>query len=492
MFFPLFGMVFTLVLSIGLRAGPGRAVAAGWVPAAFLLPVWMIAGIGSANLDLRTAAALGVLAAFVVAPPASQLRFTPPDALILMLLLVVAISQNAAGSLRPLTMPEIARKWLLPYLMGRLLLDSTSDIPAMLSGIARAIVGLTGYAMVECFTKINFINVALGKSYDLLEQGEGYRWGLKRAHVMFDHPIFFGMGLVLLLPWALEASRLAKLGKGPKWWRRLPLMMTAALFATVSRGPQIAAMATAGIYYFFRIPKLRAPLLIVAIGGGVGAVVFQEQIIDLLAVIAGEKGGDEEPIIIKIEGEEVEYTGTNHRVLLFRVYDEPIKRVGWFGYGTELAGVELEESIAQRFGSIDCHYLLFLLQHGYLGIGSFIILTLVILLDLGRIAIRHTLPEAGLAAGLFGALLAVAVLLMSVWFSPDFAGIWLFSAGLAGRLPYLASSPQSVLQPASPSVAAPAAAADTVPQLPPAHAPLRPLNPVIDYASPAIRPIARH
>jgi hypothetical protein len=43
-------------------------------------------------------------------------------------------------------------------------------------------------------------------------------------------------------------------------------------------------------------------------------------------------------------------------------------------------------------------------------------------------------PAATLAAGLFGATIAVMANLTSVWFSPDFGGLWLFGIGLASTL----------------------------------------------------------
>jgi hypothetical protein len=366
--------------------------------------------------------------------------------------------------------------------MGRWLLASTADIPKTTRLIVRVLLVLSAFAVFESFVKINPINKALGKTYDLLEEGEGYRWGLKRAHVMFDHPIFFGMGLVLLLPWAMEAGRLAKAKSAPRWWRWAPWAIAAALFATVSRGPQLAAMGATLIYFFFRRPRLRLAMIVSAIGIGAIAFSAKDQIIELLGKAAGEKS--EEVALIQIEGEEVEYTGTQHRMLLFRVYARAIDTTGWFGFGTELKGIELEESIAQRFGSIDCHYLLFLLQHGYLGVGVFLILTLVILLNLLRVAWRPELPQSALAGGLFGSLFAVAVLLVSVWFSPDFAAIWLFSAGLASRLPFLRVISSHTVQ--APPL--PVLKSATTPRLAPAHAPLRILNPGQTHALVIVKP----
>jgi hypothetical protein len=437
MFIILFSLVFIGTLSLGLKDGPRRAVSAGWVSAAFLLPFWLQMGVGSLVLDLRTGAVIAVCLALLTQLDRIDYRLSIADFLILGIVLAQAVSQYQANSLRPLTVPEIARKWLFPYLMGRFLLTNTDDIRYAVKGLAYVIVFLSSLAVGECFIQINFINTILGKTFGLLEAGEGYRWGLKRAHVTFNHPIFFGMGLVLLLPWALEASRLARNGEGPRWWRLLPLAMAAALFATVSRGPQIAGIATTAIYYFFRLPKIRIPFILLVVGVGITANTFKEELVDLLAVIAGEKSHQEEGKWIFIQGEEVEYTGTNHRVLLFRVYDEAMQKAGWFGYGTELKGVELEESIAERFSSVDCHYLLFFLQHGYLGLGAFIILSLGTLISCSRVAFKIDRPESSLAAGLFGALLAVAVILVSSWFSADFAGIWLFSAGVASRLLFL-------------------------------------------------------
>ncbi|MFO0822175.1 MAG: hypothetical protein U0792_03490 [Gemmataceae bacterium] len=469
MFFALAALVFFVTLTAGQRGGPRRAVAVGWVGAAFLVPYWLQYGVGSMLIDLRTVAMCAVVILLISSPPKNTFRLTLADLLVIFLVLVQVVSQYHAGSFRPLTLPEICRKWVGPYLMGRTLLGSTDDIRDNISGIAKVIAVLTVLAVAECFLQINFVNKALGRTFSLLEAGEGYRWGLKRAHVTFDHPIFFGMGLVLLLPWAIEAARLAREGQGPAWWKYLPWAMAAALFSTVSRGPQIAGIATAGIYLFFRIPRLRIPFALVAICGGLMITAFKEELVDLLAVVAGEKSAEAEVRIIKIDGEDVEYTGTNHRVLLFRVYADAIDKAGFFGSGSELKGVEVEEHLSQRFSSIDCHYLLFYLQHGKAAIAAFLILTAGILLILGRLAFRRDLQQSALAAGLFGALLSVAVLLVSVWFSPDFSAIWLFSAGLAGRLHLLG---QSKLVEKIDNAAAPARLAE--PSSPPAR--IRPIR----------------
>ncbi len=116
-----------------------------------------------------------------------------------------------------------------------------------------------------------------------------------------------------------------------------------------------------------------------------------------------------------------------------------------------MKGVTIDESLEQTFGSVDCHYLLLLLKHGYLGVSAFLILTATVLLKLGRIAFQYEKPQAALAAGLLGSLSGVAFLLVSVWFSGDFAGVWLFSAGVASSLQSLVSQEGSVTQSETPA-----------------------------------------
>ena len=433
------------VFALAARFGPQRALLYAWPPAMTFLPVWMILEVGSVTLDLRTVAELSILAAFAAFPArAEPIRLGLCDYLVALLIAVLVVSQFNAGSLRPLTVPEIARKWFLPYWMGRLFIRNEDDLRDAAALFAKLLVALTALTVFECFVKINPINKALGMTFQLLEEGEGYRWGMKRAHVTFNHPIFYGMALVLLIPWAVEGARQAKVGGGPRWWQRLPLLVSVCLFCCVSRGPQLAGMFAALVYFFFRIPKIRWPLIIGCALVGLAAKTNADLIVEILGKAAGEK--DEEKKFIEIEGEEYEYSGTNHRMLLFKVYDRAAANAGFFGYGSEMKGVVIDESLEQTFGSIDCHYLMFLLQHGSTGVGAFGLLTLAVLIKLGRAALQIEKPGSALAAGLAGSMAGVAILLISVWFSADFAGVWLFSAGVANRLQFPGRHPGGAVQ----------------------------------------------
>ncbi len=437
----MFNVLFTisLVTPILLAASIGarRALWIAWPAALLLLPVWMNLTMGALRLDLRTGAAVGCLIGFLVNPETpSPRKWLLPDSLMAALIAVQIVSERQVGQFGTFTIPEVLRQWLLPYLMGRMFLSSTADIARAVRPVSRLLLIVTAFAMFEAVTKFHPINKLLGRTYGLLEQGEGYRMGLKRSQAMTDHPIFFGMMMVLLLPWAIEAARRAKAGEGPKWWRLVPWLVGGALVGSVSRGPQLSAIFTAMTAFFFRNPKWRIVIIVGAVVGGTAAYGVKEVLLDEFQKVAGET--EETTRIIIINGEEELYSGTMHRILLFKVYADAIDNAGMFGWGQQMRGIELEESIAERFGSIDSHYVMFFLQRGYSGVVPFVLLQLCTLAQLARAAWGAKGSRAGLAGSLFGAMLAVDIGFFSVWFSPDFGTVWLFNCGLSARLVSLA------------------------------------------------------
>ena len=433
----MFNVLFNLclVVPIGLAGiiGARRTLWIVWPAALVLLPVWINVTVGAMRLDLRTAAAVGCLIGFLVRPENSApFRLLASDWLVAFLIFVQVISEREVGQFGTFTIPEILRQWLLPYLLGRMFLGSTADVARALRPLSRILLLVTLFAMFEAVTKFHPINKLLGRTYGLLEQGEGYRMGLKRSQAMTDHPIYFGMMLVLLHPWAIEAARRAKAGLGPKWWRFLPWLIAGALVGSVSRGPQLSAIVTALAAFFFRNSKWRAPLVATLIVGGIAAYGVKEIVVDEFQKVAGEN--EETAITIIINGEEELYTGTRHRVLLFKIYADAIDTAGMFGWGQQMRGIELEEKIAERFGSIDSHYVMFFIQRGYSGIVPFVLLQLCTLAQLGRAAWASQNLRGSLSGSFFGAMAAVDAGFFSVWFSPDFGTVWLFNCGLATRL----------------------------------------------------------
>ena len=442
MFFYLFATALTVATFAYAAVRGGRqGLWFGWLAAMLAMPTWIVFQLGSLAIDLRAVG--GTLGLFVLlvfgdgeTGPKRPLKLHPlallADLMAIVLFATQVYTQKKIGRFGPLTAPDIARRWLLPYVIGRFYYGSVGDIRKSLPLTARMMMGLCVFAVFEGVTKFHPINKALGKTYGILEAGEGYRWGLKRAQGPLDHPIFFGMMLVLLFPLVYEAYRVAKAGKGPKWWTRLLAAIGAAVFVTVSRGAQISMILTGIMTLFFQKPKWRVAVLVFSVVGGGAGYVGKAVLTSMLSKLAEEK--DDDIRLIMINGEEYEYTGTNHRVLLFTAYDEALRTTGYFGFGYELQGIELEEPVALRFSSIDDHYILFLLQYGYVALTAFLILAVVSIVNMGFLAWDVKGPKAAMAAALFGSLASVTVNLLSVWFSPDFGSVYLFCTGLAANL----------------------------------------------------------
>ncbi len=441
------------LLSIPLVAWIGSQIAgrsgreafwSAWWVALLLCPFWVGIQIGFLTVDLRAVAMAMAVVGLIASPGAGGMGFGRPVLADLLEVLLVSghiVSEYQVGRFSPMSAPELLRIWFLPYVVGRLFLRTADDIPEATRRFAKVCLIACIYAMTESVLKFNPINRLLGKTYGLLEQGEGYRMGLKRAQGAQEHPIFMGLVLVLILPWAFEASRMARSNLGPRWWRALPWLVGGALFGTVSRGPQLSALMTTYIAIFLRNPALRVRLALLGVAIGLSAYAAKEVILDVSAKISKES---EEPVrIIVINGEEEEYTGTRHRILLFKAYAEYIDNAGLWGYGNAMRAVELEESLAMRFGSIDSAYVMLHLQRGHSGVFPFVGLTVVTLFNLLRVAWSAKTAQAPLAAGLFSAMLMLVVTLFTSWFSPDFGAAFLFTAGVSARLPGLTSRPES-------------------------------------------------
>ena len=423
------------VLLFGLVRDPGDTLRKGVIATFLFAPAWLSFQVKSLIFDLRTVAEGSALLLLVFLFAHVPLRrWTLSDTLAVLLWGGICFSEALVDDLRPLTPAELARFWLLPYLCGRaFFLNWRGDVDRSTPAVAAMIALAAGLCVVEALTKTNLVNRALGMRFGVLESGEGYRWGMKRAQGALMHPIYNGMMLTLMAPWAWSAFRSGwAAARKTKWLVAMPAVLGVAVFFCVSRGPQLAYLMTTGAVFFFAAPKWRAVTLAVAVVGGGGALVAKDAVMDRLKAAAGETQENVRTLII--DGEEVEYTGTAHRMLLFKVYGNALSRAGWFGYGGRMADIPVAEGDVGRFGSIDNHYVKHLIQYGWWGTLAFAGLGLSGVAAAARVAWRPQAPNAMFAAGLSGSILATGLLMNTVWFSPDYGCVWLFSIGMAANL----------------------------------------------------------
>jgi hypothetical protein len=416
-----------------------HALRAGWFVAMLLCPAWQFMQVRSIHLDHRSiAAGLGLVLLFAFPRkdglrPLKRFVLMPTDLFIGLLFLSIMITLLIKEHMAPLTPVEFGRQFLLPYLIGRLFLQRSKDIEDVAPVLSRVLLIVTVLGVLEALTRRNLVNEVFGMRFGLLETGEGYRWGMKRAIGNVRHPIFNGLMLVMVIPWTVAVHHYWKRGPKRKLWRQLPLMGAVAVFFSVSRGPHAAALASAGIMTFFRKPALRVPIAIGAIALAVVLVGANDQIMHFAGKLVGEEEPDENSYI-SIDGELYVYTGTKHRELLNIAYAEAIARNDWWGYGADLYNVPIAEDAKQRFSSIDNHYLMFYLQFGYSGFYLFHCLQICAVLQVFFCAWNTKHGRSVLCAGLTGALVGVGLLIKSVWFDPDYATVWLFCAGLSACL----------------------------------------------------------
>lgn len=436
--------VFASLLLFGGIAGvlafgggrPREALWYSWIFAMYFSPVWLETGsIGwPLHLDGRTMAALVAGVGFLLFPdPSPSGRWLVGDALVTLLLGVMIASEFQAGELRPLTGPEFARHWLLPYAVGRRFLRSCDDLSGVVTVFSRVIPFIAAYGLLEMITRINPVSQALAwhlPGTGLMESSDSLRMGLKRARGFAGHPITFGLMMTMLLPWALEAARQARAGWAPRRWRWLPWIAGAGAFSSVSRGAFISVMMNSYIYATLRARRLRVAMAVLAVLVAAGAYYGRESLAGALADAVGET----KPIPMRINGKAEMYTGTNHRLLLFEVYREAMENAGPLGYGFHLEGLIDRFHIPRIFWSLDNAYILLLLKFGYVGLSLFLMLIAWALYRLGRVAWARRTPVAPLAGGMFGTVVAVSFAMFTCSLEVDYGDVFVFILGLAGNI----------------------------------------------------------
>lgn len=439
MFYALTTSLLIYVAYVASREGGGVALRKSFLIAALLAPMWMTYNVRSIRLDFRivqACLAFGFLLAF---PPRYPLRLRPlfADFAIVGLVGSLCVSQYLSGSLAPLTPFDIAATWLPTYLVGRLYFQSADDVRRLAPFAVGVFCIAATLDVFEALASVNIVNAMFGKTFGILESGEGYRWGMKRAQGNLSHPIYNGYQLVLLLPLVIGAAvSCAQSGRRFRGLLVVPLV-AAAVFVTVSRGAHLGFLIAITGTALLLLRRGRVVLLVLVISATTSVYSARHHVIEFLEAAVGQER--EEVRTIMIDGEPVVYTGTKHRLLLLQVYRHPLNNAGWFGWGGSLKGVRIDPELEQRFGSIDSHYVLFFLQYGYVGMSLFVLVGVTSVVPLIGVGWKRG-PWQPLAATTVAAMFAIAICLSSVWFAPDYGAVWLFAAGLSGNIRAVATA----------------------------------------------------
>ena len=428
MFYLVAAASIVLLLVVASISGQRAAIVLAWA-LILLLPTWMHRTFGAADVNLRCVIILftfGILIARDSGPLWSRILFA--DVVILALVIAIVSSRLLLFGPSPSWGLRVAIDWLLPYMFGRLLFADMGIVRSMTMVVVVSLCVLLSHAIIEAVLGLNVLQSMSGQ---FKWHTISYRFGLKRAEGGLTHPIYFGFALVLLMPWSIYAWSLARRRMAPKWWRYSPLMNLGCIILSGSRGAIIASAIALSTAFFVR-RKNRLSHLFIIIGLCAVTVIYWGQILDGLRRWGGESRDER---VVVINGREFAYSGTLHRIVQMRVYERALWECGLLGFsdvGTPdskcLAHVDYH--LRDLFFSIDNHYLQFTLDCGYLGIGLFVLLGVVVISYMVEAATESTRPESLLAASFAGTTLATMIMLWTVWLPPELGFYFLFNCGM--------------------------------------------------------------
>jgi hypothetical protein len=253
------------------------------------------------------------------------------------------------------------------------------------------------------------------------------------------HTLYFGVAQVMLMPWLLYAAQLAtqqrsvaSVGKG--WLWGIPI--TAIGVATsLSRGPFLAIGALVYAMYWVLTPRNRFVLGVIGVVAIVAMVAISGPLLDQLDALTGE---DLSGQTTKSGDQEVKYTSTSARKLLFTVYAHPLKYAGLLGYGTKACStfppdVPLDQPV-ERVAAVDNAYILFTLRFGYLGLLGFLAVNAAAAWQFLSLADESTGSVKVWLAAMAGMVVTTMLMFMLVWMPQEIGFLYLFGLGASSGL----------------------------------------------------------
>ena len=354
----------------------------------------------------------------------------PCDLCVMALIILHLISDQNARGLGWVDVGKAYVEWYMPYLIGRLAIQSREDFECLLPVVA-GLAGLLGIvAAVEAIVGINFFEVVFGNRPIEGMQRDASRWGMKRAFGPCLHPIYFGAVQLLFFPFALTCARRALQKRAHAVWIFVPLVCALGIFCTGSRGPLIGLAILVVFVVFTLVSQARIPI---AIGAGLVLVLIFLNGTAVLKQLESWSGEQQryrprQAKEVVVDNQERALTGTTSRILLLDVYRIAVRKSGWLGFGSEAVssfpvnvpvGPQEVETL-QRLRNIDNVYVLFTLRFGYFGIAAF---SMILITAIGQ-AIWLAFKNPGstsqfFSAAVAGTLLGMAFVLFTVWLPPD-------------------------------------------------------------------------
>jgi hypothetical protein len=180
--------------------------------------------------------------------------------------------------------------------------------------------------------------------------------------------------------------------------------------------------------------------LMVVCAAGVLLLAFTdtEEMVRMFEKVGGETGYQQPTHILN--GEEIEVSSASGRLLILKVFGPALKQAGWLGYGSaavvdfppRVPGLPKDVASRKRLGLVDNAFVLYGLRFGWLGALTFTTLFAVAAVT----AFANSWDRSmGTLSGVLGSMVvAMAISLLTVWFSYDMGFEVLWSMGTIGGL----------------------------------------------------------
>ncbi|QDV63184.1 O-antigen ligase family protein [Crateriforma conspicua] len=330
-------------------------------------------------------------------------------------------------------------EWWLAYAAGRYAFMHRSSLSVLAPWFAGVAVVLSVAAMIECWTGINLWEAIFHVADDRVNRPQGLRFDLfHRAIATTRHPIFLGVILMLLSPWAWVTWDSA-LTRRRAWWGVIAfVLILLGIAATVSRGP-VLGMAVAAVFFAcvqWRIARIiLVPVIVIAIA----LLVWR---FDDVVTKLDESVGVESATIVEVDEDAEIYTGTRNRIFVMKIYGPIVLKGGLLGFGTDntdqfppnVPGLPADKRSRLRLRIVDNSFVLVGLRFGIVGLTIFtslFVAAVVGCLRLRRAASTYLIPCGPVSVTVLAAMfVGVALELLTVYCDYDFVPVLLMHFGV--------------------------------------------------------------
>lgn len=481
-----FGLISAVMLWIWRRNGPRHAILAGTLLVA-LVPEWVRwyplepGGVLSDpslfnrhSLWITMRMACGVLGGclYLLHPRATyNFRLMWSDWAVLGLAAIHILSDFLLDGFSLTTVLRAYGEWVLPYLLGRIAIQSMADVRWALAIAVVVALLLAAESAAESLLSLDPNPSEILAGFERRpEEGTPHRivrLGFKRAYGPTMNPIYFAALQFLLFPWTLyAASRALKSQTVPMWWSTMPFVNVIGIAGTVSRAPFLAIGGLIYVLILILKSRWRPALAIAGVVLALAALAGWTRVITSLEDLVGENRRE---AVAVMEGKKVKWTNARHRLLLFDEYWPAIRGTGPLGWGTRrLTGFppdiprtsreasqdslvnpvekEAQKPVARRpalaapvarevdVEALDNAFLLMTLRFGWFGLVFFAAVQILGICNYVRLAVTGNGEGKVWLAASAATTAGMVVFLFAVWMPQDFGFFYFWTIGASAGL----------------------------------------------------------